>query len=162
MATLPHITGEFEEAFQVGYNQSIVIEPIPKPVFVIDGDLISDFADFTRQFTATVLGGVNWTGNLDAFNDYFRGGFGTPEGGFVLRITNSAKLRLALGYPETIRRLQRLLMTCHPSNRDIISKRISQAELHQGATLFDEIVQIIRDHGPGGTEAEDGVELVLD
>ena len=30
-----------------------------------------------------------------------------------------------------------------------------------GPTLFDEIVEIIREHGPGGREPEDGVILEL-
>jgi hypothetical protein len=30
-----------------------------------------------------------------------------------------------------------------------------------GPTLFDEIVEIIREHGPGGRESEDGVVLEL-
>jgi hypothetical protein len=31
----------------------------------------------------------------------------------------------------------------------------------QGATLFDEIVDIIREHGPGGRESEDSIVLEL-
>lgn len=31
----------------------------------------------------------------------------------------------------------------------------------EGTTLFDDIVTILRDHGEGGDESEDGVELRL-
>jgi len=31
----------------------------------------------------------------------------------------------------------------------------------EGATLFDEIVEIMRDHGPDSDEAEDGIDLEL-
>lgn len=72
------------------------------------------------------LDGYEWTGNLDAFNDILRGGFGTPEGGFVLRWVNS----------------------------DVSAERL-------GAPLYLTLLEIIRTHGPGGDEAEDGVELEL-
>lgn len=39
---------------------------------------------------------------LDAFNDILRGGFGTPEGGFVLRWARSEISRKNLSYPETV------------------------------------------------------------
>ena len=55
-----------------------------------------------------------------------RGGFGTPESGWVLRWLNSEISRAALG-----------------------------------STLFDQIVEIVREHGAGGEEAEDGIVLEL-
>jgi hypothetical protein len=68
----------------------------------------------------------NWRGNLDAFNDILRGGFGTPEDGFVFRWLDAQRSRQALGDPA-----------------------------------FDEVVEIIRDHGPGGRQASDRVYLEL-
>jgi hypothetical protein len=35
------------------------------------------------------------------------------------------------------------------------------AQHGQGPTLFDEVVEIIRDHGPGGRECDDGITLEL-
>ena len=88
-------------------------------------------------------------------------GFGTPEHGWVLRWLNSESSRAALGYEETTLRLEGLLLTCHPSQRSIIQARISRARRGEGPALFDEIVDIIRVHGPGGNESEDGVLLEL-
>ncbi|BCY11767.1 hypothetical protein L3i22_068550 [Actinoplanes sp. L3-i22] len=48
------------------------------------GANFSDFDGFAREFS-TLLCHYAWHGNLDAFNDILRGGFGTPEGGWVLR-----------------------------------------------------------------------------
>jgi hypothetical protein len=79
----------------------------------------------------------------------------------VLRWLNSETSRVALGYAETIRRLEGLLHTCHPSQRSIVQARIGRAHRGEGPTLFDEIVDIIRIHGPGGRESEDGVVLDL-
>jgi hypothetical protein len=130
------------------------------PVLVIDGANFSDFDGFAREFSR-LLYNYTWRGNLDAFNDLLRGGFGTPENGWVLRWLNSESSRAALGYEQTTRRLERLLLTCHPSSRSNIEARISIARRSEGPTLFDEIVEIIRGHGPCGTESEDRVLLEL-
>ncbi len=130
------------------------------PVLVIDGADFSDFDGFTREFSR-LLSNHTWHGNLNAFNDLLRGGFGTPENGWVLRWLHSESSRVALGYAETIRRLQRGLLSCHPSDRSVIEAKIRSVQRGEGPTLFDQIVGIIRDHGPGGDESEDGVLLEL-
>ena len=130
------------------------------PVLIIDGALFSDFEGFTREFSR-LLDDHAWHGNLDAFNDILRGGFGTPENGWVLRWLNSEASRSALGHEATARRLEQLLLTCHPSNRPSVEAEIRSARNGQGPTLFDEIVEIIRDHGAGGDESEDGIVLEL-
>jgi RNAse (barnase) inhibitor barstar len=130
------------------------------PVLVIDGARFSDLDGFSREFSR-LLDNHTWRGNLDAFYDLLRGGFGTPENGWVLRWLNSDSSRFALGHEATIQRLERLLLTCHPSNRSSIEGRIRRARRSEGPTLFDEIVEIIRDHGAGGNESEDGIVLEL-
>jgi hypothetical protein len=130
------------------------------PVLIIDGAGFSDFDGFAREFTR-LLSDYTWRGNLDAFNDILRGGFGTPASSWVLRWLNSGSSRTALGYEATIRRLEGLLLTCHPSNRPDFEARIRRARHGEGPTLFDEIVEIIRKHGPGGDEPDDGVRLEL-
>jgi hypothetical protein len=64
------------------------------PVITIDGASIDDFAGFVDAF-AVKLDDFEWHGSLDAFNDILRGGCGTPDGGFELRLLNSARLRRA-------------------------------------------------------------------
>jgi len=105
---------------------------------------------------------AKWGHNLDAFNDILRGGFGTPEGGFILRWKNSAVSRERLGYPETVRQLDRRLTRCHPRNRQAVGQELDRARLGVGPTVFDWLVEIIEIHCTGGMEQEDGVELVLD
>jgi hypothetical protein len=129
-------------------------------LLVLDGADFSDFEGFAREFSK-LLGDYTWRGNLDAFNDILRGGFGTPENGFVLQWRNSALSREALGYEATIRWLERILLTCHPSNRSHVQADIGRARRGEGRTLFDTIVEIIRSHGPGGEESSDGVVLEL-
>jgi RNAse (barnase) inhibitor barstar len=131
-----------------------------RPVLEIDGNRFDDFEGFAREFSH-LLHDYEWHGNLDAFNDILRGGFGTPEGGWTLRWVNSERSRSAVSYGATVRRPQALLLTCHPANRSAIQQGLEQASRQAGPTLFDEIVEIIRAHGPGGDEAEDEVALDL-
>jgi hypothetical protein len=143
-----------------GDNRVVTHASDELPVLVIDGARFSDFEGFAREFSR-LLCNHTWRGNLDAFNDILRGRFGTPETGWVLRWLDSELSRAALGYEATIRRLEQLLITCHPSNRSHIEARISCAQRGEGPSLFDEVVEIIRNHGPGGSESEDGVLLDL-
>lgn len=130
------------------------------PVLTIDGACFSDFDGFAREFSR-LLDGYTWRGNLDAFNDILGGGFGTPDNGWVLRWLNSELSRSVLGYEATARRLQQLLRTCHPSNRQAIQAQLVRAKRGEGVTLFDEIVEIIRDHGPDSGETKGCMHLEL-
>ena len=100
-----------------GVHTEIMVEQVADvPVLVIDGAVFSDFEGFAREFSRLLDDHV-WRGNLDAFNDILRGGFGTPEGGWVLRWLNSDVSRVVLGHQAMIEWLEDVLLTCHPSNR---------------------------------------------
>ncbi len=77
-----------------------------KPVLTIDGARFHDLAGFMDEFARVLEPDVYWGRHLDAFNDVLRGGFGTPEGGFILRWGNSERSRRTLGFPETVRWLE--------------------------------------------------------
>ena len=130
-----------------------------KFVLTIDGNRFDDFDGFASEFSSLL--DWTWNKNLDAFNDILRGGFGIPEGGFVLRWTDSARSREALGWAETVAYVERKLEACHPTNRERVREDLEAARRREGQTLFDLIVEIIREHGPGGREADSGVELEL-
>jgi len=132
------------------------------PEFTIDGTKATSIASFAEEFSRSVLPTHKWNGHLDAFNDILTGGFGTPDGGFLLRWKHSAISREQLGYPQTVRELERRLTTCHPSNRNIVRREILRAHRKEGPTAFDWLVEIIHDHGPGGRQAGDGVTLSLE
>lgn len=93
--------------------------------YVLDGAACADLDGFFAEVSRVLVPGRTWGWNLDAFNDLLRGGFGTPEGGFVVVWRHAARSKERLG------------------------------------DVFDTLVEILRAHGPGGPEAEDGVELVL-
>ena len=131
-----------------------------KQVLQIGGSRFDDYAGSGREFSM-LLSDYEWRENLDAFNDILRGGFGTPEDGFVLRWLNSEQSRQALGWPETISYLERKLTRCHPTNRELVRADIESAKRGEGQTLFELLVEIIRYHGPGGDEADSNVDLEL-
>lgn len=130
--------------------------------FVLDGSKVTSLEAFYDQISDTLIPGAYWGRNLDAFNDILRGGFGTPEGGFILRWTDSQASRENLGYRETVRQLEKRLERCHPTNRDYVRADLSQAQQRKGATVFDWLVEIIRDHDAGGDQSEDNVRLILE
>jgi hypothetical protein len=130
------------------------------PEFIFDGTSFGSLEGFLTA-VARNLGITGWGKNLDAFNDILRGGFGTPEGGFILRWTHSDVSAERLGWPETIRYLETKLTTCHPDNVPCVQADLQAARRGQGQTLFDIITGIITAHGPGGQEPEDNVHLVL-
>ena len=73
-----------------------VVGKAEKPILIIDGSRFDDFDGFAREFS-NLLEGHTWNGNLDAFNDILRRGFGTPEEGFVLRWLHADASRDAMG-----------------------------------------------------------------
>ncbi len=133
-----------------------------KPHYYIDGEAFSTLEEFAKHFSSRVLGGqYEWNGNLDAFNDILRGGFGTPADGFVLVWLNSALSRQRLGYEETVRQLEKRLLKCDPASRQSVAAEIDSARQRIGPTLYGWLVEIIRDHGAYGKQHEDGVQLEL-
>ncbi len=89
-----------------------------KAVYEIDGLDFATVDEFFGVVSRVLIPGAEWGRNLNAFNDILRGGFGTPETGFILRWKNSTVSRERLGYAETVRLLERHWTRCHPSNRE--------------------------------------------
>ena len=135
---------------------------IAKVEYVVDGADFETLEQFYEVVSRVLIPNADWGRNLDAFNDILRGGFGTPEGGFVFIWKNAARSRVRLGHAETARVLQARLGRCHPSNREHVARELEAASRNEGPTVFDGLVEIIEAHGPGGAEATSGVELRLE
>ena len=129
--------------------------------YEIDGERFSTLEEFYDEIDR-VMGLADWGHNLDAFDDVLQGGFGTPDEGFTIRWKNHQLSREKLGYLETARQLKLRLEHCHPTNRALVSNDLGMSKAHQGPTVFDWLVEIIRDHGRGGKQEQDRVELLLD
>src|SRR3954465_3701915 len=115
----------------------------PKQKLHIDGYEFSTLEGFYDQVSLRIIPGAEWGRNLDAFNDILRGGFGTPEDGFILKWKNSQVSRARLGYPETVRQLESRLARCHPSNRESVSNYLQEARNGIGPTVFDWLIEIL-------------------
>lgn len=135
---------------------------MPKPTFIIEGDRVSTLEEFYDEVERVLIPGVAWGRNLDALSDILRGGGGTPEGGFVLVWRQSGLSRQRLGYAETVRQLELRAAHGHPSLRQALVEQLEQAKRGRGSTVFDWLVEIIQEHGPGDEEAESGVDLRLE
>ena len=96
-----------------------------------DADELSALLSGSR----VLIPGAPWGRNLDAFNDILRGGFGTPDGGFILRWKNAQVSRDRLGYPETVRQLEVRLARCHPLNRELVARDLARAREWLGPTV---------------------------
>lgn len=132
-----------------------------KKVYEISGDEFDTLEEFYEHISQVLIPRSQWGKNLDAFNDILRGGFGTPEEGFIIKWRNSSRSREKLAYAETVRYLENKLSLCHPDNRESVQIEIQRAQKGEGQTLFDTLIEIIREHGPEGNEPQDGVDLVL-
>ncbi len=117
-----------------------------KTVYVLDGNRFSTLAECALEFTRVLGLTIPWNGNLDAFNDFLHGGFGTPDEGFILIWQHSDISRQRLGYVETLHWLEERVHHCHPSNVTHFQEWIAAARRQEGETLFDTLVAIIRTH----------------
>ena len=132
-----------------------------KPKFILDGNNFKILEEFYDRITI-VLSLPSWWGrNLDAFNDVLRSDF-MPEQGYIIIWKNSHLSRQFLGYEETVRQLTKRLEKGHPDNVFSIQKQIDKAKQQTGPTVFDWLVEIIRNHCLGGSEEEDNAELILE
>lgn len=130
--------------------------------YLLDGDRFSTLEEFYSEICRVLTPGVLWCRDLDGFNDMLRGGYGTPREGFRIQWINSDRSREVLGYSETIRQLEKRYERCHWTNYPKVENELEEAKTFQGPTVFDWLVGIIREHGVGGPEANNNVELVLE
>lgn len=117
------------------------------PEYVIDGRRTTTLDGFYDEIERVMLEGEYWGRNLDAFDDILVGDFGPiPKGGFVIRWVHCDVARRTLGtFHRTHGRFGRLAPPGVPR-----------------PSLFDEIVEIIRDHGADGDMARSDITLILE
>jgi RNAse (barnase) inhibitor barstar len=128
-----------------------------KKEYVLEGSRIDSLERFYDEYAEHVIAPHMYFGrNLDAFRDTLKGGFGTPDDGFIIRWKDSEVSRGNLGYPATIRYLEQKLQWCHPENREFVKSEIEDAKHGVGPTVFDTLLRIL-------AEAKElGVEVILE
>ena len=126
-----------------------------KTTYIIDGKNFSTLNGFFDEFRSVLTPAYSWGNNLDALNDVLRGGFGTPDGAYTLLWKNSELSKERLGYPATVKELERRLQRAHAQAHSSIEERIRMAKGQTGETVFDWLVNAIRTENPN-------IELILD
>ena len=122
--------------------------------YVLDGAAITSLEAVYNQVSSSLALG-DWGRNLDALDDVLDGENGNiPKDGFTLKWVHSDVSRANLGYPETVRQLEKRLSRCHPSNREMIQAELNTARQGSGDTVFDWLIDTINDH-------KDNVRLLL-
>jgi len=122
------------------------VSGIGATIYTIEGTRFATLEGFFAEVGRVLIPGAQWGRNLDAFDDILRGGFGTPHVGFTLIWRDAARSRRALGYPETVRQLERRLARCHPDNRARVAAELARARRGEGPTVFDWLIAIIAEH----------------
>lgn len=121
-----------------------------KKEIIVYGDKFNDIEGFYNEIDMVLTKDLSWkTGhNLDAFNDLLHGGFGAHEYGEPIIITwkNANKSRDDLGYKATVKHYENMLKTCYPTNIDYVRDLLKSAKQEKGDTLFDIIIEIIKEH----------------
>lgn len=125
--------------------------------YEIDGARFSTLEGFFEEVSTVLIPGVEWGRSENALLDVLRGGFGTPPDGFTILWRNHRLSRQRLGYPETVRQLEAGLRHCLPESRDNLRRMLQQAHAGEGPTVFDSLIEIIRDEEVKAA----GVELIL-
>jgi RNAse (barnase) inhibitor barstar len=116
-----------------------------RPVYEIDGEQFSTLEGF-ESLIWPIIAGHESSGrtNLDAFHDILS----WPSVPYLLVWKNSELSRKRLGHAEIAKKLKQMLQTCHPSNRPSVSERLEKAQSGEGPTMFDWLVEIIRENEP--------------
>ena len=115
------------------------------PEFALDGDILRHLSGFFTAINRT-LSLTSWGTNLYAFNDILRGGFGTPDDGFILRCRSAISAQPSAGQKRSASPKR-----CSPPATQPTSpafKPTSQHPRAQNQTLFDIITSIIHTHIP--------------
>ena len=129
--------------------------------FEIDGNEFDTLEGFYDAIGKVLIPGQSWGRNFDALDELLDGTFGTPIGGFVLIWKNSEISKARFGFAETSRILRNKQNNSCPENHELIRKQIDDALNGKGKTIFEELVELIEEHGRGGTKSKDQIELQL-
>ena len=67
-------------------------------VYIIDGGVVETVEDFYNEIEKKIIPQRRWPRDLTGFDDVLGGDYGTPDGGFVLRITEADAMEARLGH----------------------------------------------------------------
>ena len=114
--------------------------------FILNADNFDDLSSFYIAIYSLMTLYEDWqpAHNLDALNDMLYSGFGTER--LTLVWQNSTKSKAELGLEATKEFYHKKIEQGKPYNVEWAQKKLNELETGVGQTLFDIIVEIIRDH----------------
>jgi RNAse (barnase) inhibitor barstar len=116
----------------------------------IEGAAIRDIPSFYAEVNRVFMAGEDWMlgQSLDAFDDMLGGGYGAITGREAVRLVwrDMADSRSALGIEVTAAQLREKLNRPDIFNVDLIRRQLDALARGAGATYFDTILKILRDH----------------
>jgi len=119
-----------------------------KETLTIDGEHFNNLDGFYDEIAKVFTDGSYPIGHsLDAFIDLLIGGNGVYNVGdnVLVRWKNSSKSRKDLGYNATVKYYEDKIKLCHSSNTKNFQKKLDDAKLNTGDTIFDIICKIFKE-----------------
>jgi len=110
--------------------------------YAVDVSGVEDFEDFVEAVNVGFVRrlGEEWTGNLDALNDFL---VWPAVDSYDLVLLGSNQCAARLDHAAMELHLRAMLATCHPLSREHVEERRRLAELREGPTLFDLLREIL-------------------
>lgn len=117
-----------------------------RPSYVINGQNFTTLDEFYEEIGRVLIPGQQLGRNLDAFNDILSWPSLDTGEPYLLTWKNAALSEQRLGHAAMASKLEQMLRTCHPSNVPSTKERLQAAREGEGPTLFDWLVEIIREN----------------
>lgn len=117
-----------------------------KPQYVLDGRRTTTLEAFYAEVGQVLLSGQPWGENLDALHAVLRGDYGLLPETFRLVWRDAKVAQAALGYPHTVHQLTQQLRDCHPTVLIKTAWALRAALREQGPTVYDWLLELIREH----------------
>lgn len=117
-----------------------------QPEYVLNGERFDTLDEFYVEVGRVFVNGELWGENLEALGILLYGGIRQIPNEFRLVWRHAQLSRERLGYPETVRQLTLQIRDCHPKVLIKTAWALRAALRQQGATVFDWIIQIVKEH----------------
>jgi RNAse (barnase) inhibitor barstar len=131
--------------------------------YVLTGSSINSLEEFYDSIGELLLPNDYWGKNLDALHDILSGGFNIPKSPFELVWKDYNHTKNSLGYAATIEWYQSKVEFFQEDaeNLEYYSRKLEEARLSKGETLYDGLFQILSDNSTDVEFAENDIKFKM-
>lgn len=119
-------------------------------ILELNGEAIHGIPSFYEEINRLFMAGEDWKigQSLDALNDILYGGVGVLKGKqeAIIRWSNSAQSRQALGKSATIAYYEEKLRSPQVYNTKWVKERLEELENGSGKTYYELVLEVVADH----------------